>query len=203
MHSHHMHREHQVSHRRVHHILKGEPEGAKHHAKSHAFSKVTSKTGAEHHDAFVAGMKHPKRYARGGKVSKGKGKGHQTNIAIVVPHHPPAAAGGAPAGPIPAGPGGPPMGGPMMKPPMPPPGGPPTGGPPSMPPPGMPMRARGGGVHIDGESTKADIKKWSKRASKNSYAKGGFVKPKVIDRAGATTGVGRLEAAEHQKRKGK
>jgi hypothetical protein len=199
-HSHHMHREHQVSHRRVHHILKDEPAGAKEHSKSHAFSKVTSKTAAEHHDGFVAGSKQMKRYARGGKV-KGKEKGHHTNIAIVVPPHP---GGGAPAGgPIPAAPGGPPMAPPMAKPPMmPPPGGPPMGGPPGMPP-GMPMRARGGGVHIDGESTKANIGKWSKRAAKNSYAKGGFVKPKVIDRAGATTGVGRLEAAEHMKRKGK
>ena len=37
----------------------------------------------------------------------------------------------------------------------------------------------------------------------DSYAKGGFVKPTVIDRAGASTGVGRLEGAEHQKRKHK
>src|SRR5260221_8594262 len=137
-HSHHMPPEHPVSHRRVHHILKDEPAGAKTHSKSHAFSKVTSKTGAEHHDAFVAGMKSPKRYARGGKV-KGKAGKHQTNIAIVMPHHPPG--GAAPGGPMPpmAGPGGPPPGGaPMMKPPMPPPGGPPMAGPPGMPP---PMRA--------------------------------------------------------------
>lgn len=207
-HSHHLHREHQVSHRRVSHILKGEPDGAMAHNKSHAFSKVTSKTGAEHHDAFVAGSSQPKRYARGGKVKKGH---HQTNIAIVVPHSGAGAAAGG-AGPIP-GPGAPPPGGapPMMaKPPM---AGPP-GAPPGMPPP--PMRkhggrigradggcAKAGGGAIDGESTKANIRKWGKEASKNSYAKGGFVKPNVIDRGGASTGVGRLEAAEHMKRKKK
>jgi hypothetical protein len=255
-HPHHLHREHQVSHRRVHHILKGEPAGAKEHSKRHAFSKVTSKTGAEHHDAFVAGMSSPKRYARGGKV-KGK-KGHQTNIAIVMPHHPPA----APAGPIP-GPGAPPPGGapPMMaKPPMAGPPGAPPGMPPGMPPPPMrkhggrvkkagggaaddevvrrvesaaasalnrgamnrygergdkpdsrsptgPMtrdrsrggRAKAGGGAMDGESTKGNIKKWGKEASDNSYAKGGFVKPKVIDRGGAASGVGREEKAEHMR----
>ena len=67
-HSHHMHREHQVSHRRVHKILEHEPAGAKEHNNSHAFSKVTSKTAAVHHDGKVAGHKSPKRFARGGKV---------------------------------------------------------------------------------------------------------------------------------------
>lgn len=189
-HSHHAHREHQVSHRRVAHILKDEPAGAKHHSKSHAFSKVTSKTGAEHHDK-VSGHKAPKRYARGGKV-----KGHHTNINIVVPHRPAPPAiplAGPTAGPA----GAPPMAGPGLPPGLPPggPGMPPPGG----MPPGMPMRARGG--KIDGESTKADIKQWAGRSKKNSYAKGGFVKPKVIDRAGASSGVGRLEGAEHQKHK--
>ena len=69
-----------------------------------------------------------------------------------------------------AGPGGPPP--------------PPMGGPPGMPPgppgmpPGMPMRARGG--KVDGEATKGNIDKWSKRAKDNSYFTGG-----------AITGVGR------------
>jgi hypothetical protein len=181
-HPHHLHREHQVSHRRVHHILKEEPDGAKHHAHSHAFSKVTSKSAAEHHDGFVAGKRGAKRYARGGKV---KGKGHQTNIAIVVPHHGGAAPPpGGPAGMPPPPMGGPPGGAPGA-PPMPPPG---AGGPPGMPP-GMPMRKSGGRV-IDGESTKANIKKWSKRASSNSYFRGG-----------AASGVGREEKAEHQRRK--
>jgi hypothetical protein len=71
-----------------------------------------------------------------------------------------------------------------------------------MPPPGgMPgMRARGGRTgHIDGESTAADIKAWGKRASKNSYARGGKLKMT----AGAATGVGREEQAAYMKRKGK
>ena len=69
--------------------------------------------------------------------------------------------------------------------------------PPGMPPP--PMRKHGG--RVGGESTKGNLKSWGKRASANSYAKGGFVKPKVIDMAGAKSGEGRLEKAEHQKRK--
>ena len=187
-HSHHMHREHQVSHRRVHHILKDEPAGAKEHHKRPAFSKVTSKTAAEHHGSKVSGDSAPKRYARGGKVKGHKG-GHQTNI-IVVPHHqaaPPAGPMAGPAGPPPPGAGLPP-GGPAGGPPGMPPGGPP-GMPPGMPPPGM--RARGGKV-IDGEATKGNIAKWAGRASKNSYFRGG-----------AATGVGREEKASHVKRKGK
>lgn len=237
VHSHHNHREHQVSHRRVNHILKGEPAGAKQHAEGSAFSKVTSKTAAEHHDSNVSGKKSPKRYARGGKV-KGH-KGHQTNIAIVVP----GAKGATGAPPLPGGeppmPGGPPMGAGA-------PGGP--GAPPPMMPPGMPMRAAGGrikkagggstpsvqpitpqvagnfqsairnagsddelsrirnvaakrygvqiknkgGAVIDGESTKADIKKWSKRAKDSSYFRGG-----------AASGVGREEKAERMEKKRK
>lgn len=232
-HSHHGHREHQVSHRRVDHILKDEPEGAKKHSKSHAFSKVTSKTAAEHHDSKVAGKKGPKRYARGGKVKHG----HQTNIAIVVPHRPGATPMNPPMAGQPAGPPVP-MGGPAPS---------PMGAPPPGMPPGMPMRKHGGrvkrradggevkypasdaakgladaygkqpwygseaqdarsaagkafvastkkakGGSIDGESTIADDKKWSKRAESNSYFRGG-----------AASGVGREEKAEHMKRKGK
>lgn len=180
MHSHHLHREHQVGHRRVHHILKGEPAGAKQHSKSHAFSKVTSKTAAEKHDD-VHGHKAAKKYARGGRT-KGH-KGQQTNIAIVMPHK----GQGAP-GPMPPGaaglPGGPPPG-PL-------PGGPP-GMPPGMPPGGPPpmMRARGGRT-IGGEATEGNIKAWGKRASGNSYFRGG-----------AASGVGREEKAEHVKRRKK
>jgi hypothetical protein len=183
MHSHHHHREHQVGHRRVHQILKGEPSGAKHHSKSHAFSKVTSKTAAERHDD-VHGHKAAKRYARGGRT-KGH-KGQQTNIAIVMPHKGQGAPGGLPMPPGAAGlPGG--------APPIPPPGGPP-GMPPGGPPPGMPpMRARGGRTkepRIDGEATEGNLKGWAKRAGSNSYFRGG-----------AATGVGREEKAHRAKRK--
>lgn len=187
-HSHHHHREHQVAHRRVHELLKHEPAGAKHHAGGGAFSQVTSKTAAEHHDGHHApGHKGAKRYARGGKV-KG-GKGHQTNVNIVIPHHqaaPPPMPGGPPMMPPGGAPGGAPGGPPMM----PPPG---AGGPPGMPP---GMHARGGAVkkagggYISGEAKNpANLKKWSKRASDNSYFRGG-----------AASGVGREEKAEHMKR---
>ena len=181
MHSHHHHREHQVGHRRVHHILKGEPAGAKKHNHSHAFSKVTSKSAAEHHNSGgCVGSKAPKRYARGGRT-KGR-KGQQTNIAIVMPHKGQGAPGGLP---MPPGAAGPPGGAPPM--PLP-------GGPPGMPPGGPPpMRARGGRTkepRIDGESTEGNIAAWGKRASANSYFRGG-----------AASGVGREEKAEHIKRR--
>jgi len=70
-HSHHLHREHQVAHRRVNHILKDEPAGAKKHASGGAFSRVTSKSAAEEHGA-IAGKSAPKKYARGGKVIDGE-----------------------------------------------------------------------------------------------------------------------------------
>lgn len=224
MHSHHHHREQQVAHRRVHHILKDHPEGATHHAKhGGAFSKVTSKTAAEHHAKHVHGGKAHKRHARGGNVkhddvaedkklfhkmmveheqreakmekkaagkyarggrTKGKGhKGQQTNISILLPHKSSPPAGGPPM--MPPGAGGGPGG-----PPAPLPGGPP-GLPPGLPPGGPPpmMRARGGRT-IDGESTPGNIKAWSKRASDNSYFRGG-----------AASGVGREEKAEHMKRR--
>ena len=44
---------------------------------------------------------------------------------------------------------------------------------------------------IDGESTKGNLDKWSKRASANSYARGGATKMT----AGAMSGEGRLEKA--------
>ena len=128
----------------------------------------------------VPGNKKPGRYARGGKV-----KGHRTNIAIVVPQKsaPPAPTGPQAGAAVP-----PPMAAPA--PPMMPPGGGPggPGGPPGMPPP--PMRARGGKV-IPGEATSDNIKKWSNRASKNSYARGGG-----LPTAGAKTGEGRLQKAK-------
>jgi hypothetical protein len=200
----HHHREHQVEHRRIHKVLEEHGHEAKKHSHGKAFSKVTSKSAAMEHDGMACGgTAAPKRYAKGGRVKHGGKKGgHQTNIAIVVPHH---AAGGAPGAPM----GGPPPGLPPGGPPGMPPGGAPPGGPPGMPPggppgmpPGMMPHARGGAVAkagggaIGGEATKANIAKWSARASKNSYASGGG-----LPTAGAATGVGRLESAEMVKRK--
>lgn len=176
-HSHHMHREHQVSHRRVHKILAGEPAGAKQHFDGGAFSKVTSKSAAESHDTKVAGHRAPKRFARGGKV-----KGATTNIAIVVP------GGGNRAGAA-ALPGAPPAGPAMAPPPM---AGPPPGAGPGGPPMPMPRDRGGRANHIDGESTASNIAKMGKRAAANSFFRGG-----------AATGVGREEKAAHMKRRGK
>lgn len=172
------HREQQVAHRRVSTILSGSPAGAEKHAQGSAFSKITSKSAAVRDDD-VRGHSSPKRYARGGKVRKGKG---DTNIAIVLP-----GGGGAGKPPMPiGGPPMPPPGGPPMPPP--PMGGPPMGGPPGGPPPGMPMRASGG--RIAGEDRPANNAKWSKRAKDNSYFRGG-----------ALTGVGREEKAASAKRR--
>lgn len=141
-HPYNQHREQQVAHRRVNTILSGSPSGASSKMTGNAYSNVTSKTAAMDHDD-IGGGSAPKRYARGGKA--GKGKGHSTNIAIVMPH---GGAGAPPAGGMP-----PPMpGGPMAPPPRPMAGPPPMGGgmpggpPPGGPPPGMPMRAKGGRV---------------------------------------------------------
>lgn len=177
-HPYHMHREHQVGHRRVNHVLKEEPAGAKQHSHSAAFSKVTSKSAAEGHDMKVSGGRSAKRFARGGKVKTGN-----TNIAIVLP-------GGSKQGqtPMPM-----PMPGPAAAPPAPGPGAPPPGLPPGGPPPGMMPRARGGrAMNIDGEATPANIKKMGARAAANSYFRGG-----------AASGVGREEKAAHMKRKGR
>lgn len=226
-HPYHMHREHQVSHRRVNPMLKDEPPGAKKHNDSGAFSKVTSKTAAETHDDGIVGRSPMGRYARGGKV-----KGHQTNIAIVMPNRP-AAPPASPAGPTAGPPMGPPMGGPGL-----PPGG---------PPPGMPMHAKGGRVKkaeggdvkpvTPGDNLMAEAQRRHDEAIKagrsstltgqlyrlqgsQGRASGG----KVIDgedtkadqkawskraeknsyfRGGAASGVGREEKAAHIRRRGK
>lgn len=185
-HPYHQHREHQVAHRRVAISLKDHPPGAQRLNTGSAFSAVTSKSAASDHDADDGPSRSsPKRYARGGKVKHG----HQTNIAIVVPHRG-AQQPMAGAPPVMAGapmPGGPPMAGP--------PPGPGAGNPPGMPQ-GMPMHKRGGrvgkagGGSISGEATKGNIEKWSKRASGNSYFRGG-----------AASGVGREEKAASQKKR--
>lgn len=132
--------------------------------------------------------------ARGGRAKHGKGSTH-VNV-IVAPQG--AGGGGAPgAGPSPqlaALVGHPPM------PPMaPPPGaGGPPGGPPMMSPPGgpPPMRARGGkvmGDHPDASKDKELINDTLKEEGLIRKAKGGGITMK----AGAATGIGRLEKMGH------
>lgn len=175
MHPFHQHGEHKKGHERVKHILKS---GGAAHPDAAADKKLFSNLIAEHDrgETKVEGRKGPSRFARGGKV---RHKGTQTNIAIVVPQK-----GGSPTDAAPqGGPAMPPMAGP---PPMPmpmPPGGPPGG--PGGPP---PMRASGG--RVGGDSTKANLDKWSARAKANSYARGGR-----LPTAGAESGVGRLQKA--------
>jgi hypothetical protein len=125
-------------------------------------------------DLRSEGGKTPKRYARGGKTPK-----HQTNIAIVIPHHKPALGAQDAAGAM-MGPPPPPMGGPA-----------PTLVPPGAP--GMaplPMRKYGGKV-VMGEDPPEDISEY--RQARPRKAKGGHI------RAGAFTGVGRLQQAERQR----
>jgi len=168
--------EDKVSRSRVKHIMKSG--GAAQHDDRAADKKLFKELIAQHEagETKVPGSKKPGRYARGGKV-----KGHRTNIAIVVPQKSPPTAPGPQAGAA----GSPPMAAPAPPMPMPPPGAGPggPGGPPMMP----PMRARGGKV-MAGEATAGNIKKWSNRASQNSYARGGR-----LPTAGAETGVGRLQ----------
>ena len=224
MHSHHHHREHQVSHRRVHHILKGHPHGATHHAThGGGFSKVTSKTAAEEHNDHIVGRKGRHRIggcvkARGGMTGKPSDikkirhdlaeherKEHHYARGGKVGHKGKQghqtniviASGHHPAA-SPLAPALPP-GGPMAGPP---PGGPgpmlPPGGPPGMPPrPGMPPPPgmRRGGKVLHGESTEGNIKQMAQRAAKHSYARGGKIT------AGAESGVGRLQKARHHRGK--
>lgn len=173
-----------VSRRRVGKILSSGGASAAHDKVKHIYPGIHG-GGSDAVANKVPGKTKPGRFARGGKV-----KGHRTNIAIVVPQKaapptagsqagaasPPMAAPAPPMIPPGAGPGGP--GGPGAGP----------GGPPGMPP--MPMRARGGKV-IGGEATAGNISKWSKRASKNSFARGGR-----LPTAGAESGVGRLQKAK-------
>lgn len=167
------HNEHAKGHSRVHHILKSGGHGAAKHAdRGSPFGRVNSKGEAAMHEHKVDGNKGPARFARGGKV---KAHHTKTNINIVVPHK--SAEGqqaGAPMAPPPTAPMGAPA--PMTA------GMPGMGAPP-------PMRARGGKV-IGGEASAGNIKKWSARARKNSYARGGR-----LPDAGAATGVARLEQA--------
>jgi hypothetical protein len=164
----HDHGEHRHGRERVKHILKS---GGAAHPDAAADKKLFSEMIAKHDrgETKVEGGKGRSRFARGGRT---KHKGNQTNIAIVVPQK-----GGSPSEPQ----GGPPIS-PLAGPPPPmmPPGGPPPGGP--------PMRASGG--RVGGDSTKANLDKWSARAKENSYARGGR-----LPTAGAESGVGRLQKA--------
>lgn len=152
-HSHHAHREHVASHKRVSHILKGHKKGGKVHSDEKEDRALFKKMIAQHEagETKAEGKKSGGRldkYARGGKT-KGK-HGNHVNIAIVNPGKDQAGAMPPPGG-MPMPPPKPPM----MPPPMPP--GGPMGGPPGMPPgmkpPGMMKRggrtyARGGKVHM-------------------------------------------------------
>lgn len=184
MHSHHEHRAHSASRKRVGHIMKT---GGHAHSDAAADKKLFAHMLKEHEAGEgVHGEKRGGRlnkYARGGHAKK---HGTQVNIAIVGHHgkHPPdnAMAPGGPMGLPPGGPGGPPpalppggalAGGPPGLPPRPP-MGMPMGGPPGMPP-GMPPRPPG------------------------MMKRGG----KVGMTAGGDSGEGRLEKAAIQKRKRK
>lgn len=162
------------------------------------------------------------RYARGGRT---KGKGHHkkgdVNIAIISPH-PQGPAGAPPMARPPMG--APAAGAPPVRPPM------PTPAPAAMPTPGgsplgaalpgMPRKsggralAAGGragkrdakGDFIPGESNPENLRNWAAYASRNSYARGGGIGeghryPKM--KAGVNSGVGRLESAQDEKRKGR
>jgi len=116
-------------------------------------------TSAVQPEIKAEGSKSRSRFAKGGKVKKG----HTTNIAIVVPHHPAmgGAAMGAGAPPM-VGPGLPPGAGmpPGMLPGAPVPG---MGG---MPPPSMMPRARGGRLPTAGAGSgigREQKAEWSKR----------------------------------------
>lgn len=222
-HPYHQHREYQVSHRRVHPLLKEHPAGSTQHATGKAFSNVTSKKGAEQHDAKVTGHKGRKRLARGGaakhsdekedralikkmliehekKEGEGYARGGRTkhkggNQTNVAIVMPKGATDGA--GPLPKF-GGLPGAGPGV-PPLPPGAGP--GGPPGMPPglpPGPPMRASGGRVKkAHGGSIAGESTEANiKKWGKRTAANSYF-------RGGAATGVGREEKAEHMKRRRK
>ena len=166
-HSHHAHREHVASHKRVSHILKGHKRGGKAHGDEKEDRALFKKMMKEHEagETKAEGKKSGGRldkYARGGKTKDKKGT--HINIAVVNPHKD-AAPGVPPAGGPPGLPPGLPPGGPPGLPP----GGPP-GMPPGMPPPGMKppgMMKKGGRV----------------------FKRGG----KVPMTAGSLSGEGRLE----------
>lgn len=193
MHPYHGHREHHVGKRRVHHLMKSGGHAHAHHSDEAEDKKLIHKeikkalVRHEQHEK-IEGRKAKHRFARGGKVKKGKGEGHQTNIAIVTPH--PRSAIQPGAGPQPG------AAAPLVSPaaaPAPPVTVSPAAAP-ALPMGGLPLRARGGKV-IAGEATRENIKKWDKRSKSNSYARGGRMT------AGAQSGVGRLEQAEMVKRK--
>lgn len=142
------------------------------HPDAAADKKLFNRLISEHEakEAKIEGKKSAGRFARGGKV---KHKGHQTNIAIVVPQKGATSAAEPQAGAAPS-PGTTAAPAPPM-----PPGG--------MPPPGMPMRATGGKV-IEGDASDHNLKKWGKRTTSNSFARGGR-----LPTAGSMSGVERKQ----------
>lgn len=141
-HSHHEHRAHHVSRKRVHHVMKSG--GHAHHADEAADKKLFHHMIKAHakQEHGVHGLKRGGRldkYARGG-AAKDKKHHTQVNIAVVAPHGKDQA--GAASGGLPMPPPRPPAG-------LPPGGPPPMGMPPGGPPPGMmpkPPMKRGGTV---------------------------------------------------------
>jgi len=162
------HAERKTSRSRVAHLMKSG--GAAKHEDVAADKKLFHQMMAEHErsEMKMEGAKARGRYARGGKV----------NIAVVVPQRssPPTPAAGpaGAAGPPPMAAPAPPMPMPMVGPAPPPP----------------PQMKRGGKV-AGGDASAGNLKAWSARAKKNSYARGGG-----LPTAGAETGVGRLQKAK-------
>jgi hypothetical protein len=122
-------------------------------------------------DLRAEGGRTKHRYAKGGKVR------HQTNIAIVVPHHKPALGPQDAAG--------------MMAPPMAPGAAPPMGAAPTMgaPGPGLPPRPfRKGGRVVIGEDPREDVSEYRQARPRASGGR--------LPDAGSLSGVGRKAKAK-------
>jgi hypothetical protein len=172
-HSHQQHRN--AGRKRVQHLLASGGCAGAHMPHKKRGGSIRLKEAAEpDRDVMAEGGKPKRRYARGGKTR------HQTNIAIVMPHHAPPMAAGAPAGP-------------MAPPPLAamPPGAPLAGGAPMA----GPFR-KGGKVSIIGDDAQNDVSSY-KPAHFTKKNQGGS----LDDSYGSATGMSRR--AEYRKLKGK